>query len=183
MILKKIWKVKMLKLAKTSIRRRLNEVGAKFSKPMSKPMLTEKHRINRLKWEHQNVDRNWDEVIFSDETTLFLNRVKGRVWNLPGRKKVVRTVSHPINVNVWGCFSSKGFGHIVCFRRNLNAELMFKIYKNGLLPTARNHFDFGLSPWKLQEDNDNKHLSKLAVDWSVDNDNDVQKIDWPAMST
>ena len=56
MILKKIWKVKMLKLAKTPIRRRLNEVGAKFSKPMSKPMLMEKHQINRLKWAHQNVD-------------------------------------------------------------------------------------------------------------------------------
>ena len=71
---------------------------------MSKPMLTEKHRINRLKWAHQNVgvDTNWDEVIFSDETTVFLNRVKGRSWNLPGRKKVkvIRTVSHPIKVNV-----------------------------------------------------------------------------------
>ena len=96
----------MLKLAKTPIRRRLNEVGAKFSKPMSKPMLTEKHRINRLKWAHQNVDvdTNWDEVIFSDETTVFLNRVKGCVWNLPGRKKVIHTVSCPIKVNVWVFF-------------------------------------------------------------------------------
>jgi len=57
---------------------------------------------------------------------------------------------------------------------------MCKIYKNGLLPTAENHFDFGLSPWKLQEDNDPKHLSKLAIDWKVDND--VERMDWPAMS-
>ena len=82
--------------------------------------------------------------------------------------------------NVWGCFSSKGFGRIFCFRKNLNAELMCKIYKFKLLPTAKYHFDFGLLPWKLQEDNDPKYLSKLAVDWKADND--IKRIDWPAMS-
>ena len=67
-------------------------------------MLTDKHRLNSIKWAHKNLNTNWDQVIFSDETTVFLNRVKvkGRVWNFPGRKKVVRTVSHPIKVNVWG---------------------------------------------------------------------------------
>src|ERR1700733_5912993 len=90
------------KINERTIRRRLNEAGAKFrfSKPMLKPMLTDKHRLNRIKWAHKNINTNWDQVIFSDETTVFLNRVKGRFWNFPGRKKVVQTVSHPINIKV-----------------------------------------------------------------------------------
>ena len=52
--------------SESTIRRRLNEVGAKFSLPMSKPMLTEKHCLNRLKWAsvNGNGDTDWDQVIF-----------------------------------------------------------------------------------------------------------------------
>ena len=34
--------------------------------------------------------------------------------------------------------------------------------------------------WKLQEDNDPKHTSKLAAKWKENNT--VQKIDWPSIS-
>ena len=78
-----------------------------------------------------------NQVIFTDETTVRLNCVKGMVWNLPEKKKIVRTVKHLVKVNVWGCFSSKGFSQVVCFKGNLTVELMCDIYKRGLLPTAR----------------------------------------------
>lgn len=39
-------------------------------------------------------------------------------------RKICRSVKHPAKVNVWGCFSSKGFGRIVCFTGNLNANKM-----------------------------------------------------------
>jgi len=119
-------------------------------------------------------------MIFSDKTTIRLNSVKELVWNLPGKKKAVRTVKHPIKVNVWGCFSARGFGRVVCFNENLNANLMCDIYKYGLLPTARKQFGHDSTLWKLQEDNDPKHTSKLAINWKKNND--VYKIDWPSMS-
>ena len=40
-----------VKINERTIRRLLNEVAKfRFSEPMSKPMLTDKHRLNRLKW-------------------------------------------------------------------------------------------------------------------------------------
>jgi len=171
---------KGVKIDERTVRRRLHEAGAKYNKPLSKPLLTENHRDKRLKWAEDQTTTNWDQVIFTDETTIRLNSVKGLVWNLPGKKKIVRTVKHPIKVNVWGCFSSKGFGRIVCFNENLNAELMCDIYKYGLLPTARKQFGHDSTLWKLQEDNDPKHTSKLAINWKKNND--VYKIDWPSMS-
>jgi hypothetical protein len=136
--------------------------------------------MNRLKWAEAHMTTNWDQVISSDETTICLNQVKRRVWNIPGKKKVVRTVKHPIKVNVWGCFLSKGFGHIKCFKENLDAKLMCEIYKRYLLPTARDQFGSKSSSWKLQEDNDPKPTSKLATKWRADNS--IQKFDWPSMA-
>jgi transposase len=173
-------KRKGAEISERTVRRRLNEAGAKFSPPMSKPLLTEGHQKNRLKWAEAHLATNWDQVIFSDETTIRLNQVKRRVWNTPGKKKVVRTVKHPIKIDVWGCFSSKGFGQIKCFKENLDAKLMCEIYKRYLLPTARDQFGSKSSSWKLQEDNDPKPTSKLATKWRADNS--IQKIDWPSMA-
>ena len=83
-----------------TVRRRLNEAGARYNRPMSKPLLTERHQKNRLKWAQHHKAIDWNQVIFSDETTIRLNSVKELVWNFPEKKKVVRTVKHPIKVNV-----------------------------------------------------------------------------------
>ena len=171
---------KQVKINERTVQRRLNEGGGRYNRPLLKPLLTENHRINRLKWAHDYKAMDWNQVIFTDETTVHLNCVKGMVWNLPGKKKVVRTVKHPVKVNVWGCFSSKGFGRVVCFKENLNAELMCDIYKRGLLPTVRKQFGRDSVLWKLQEDNDPKHRSKLAVNWK--RNNGVHEIYWPSMS-
>lgn len=171
---------KGVEISQRTVRRRLNEAGAKYNQPLSKPLLTDNHREKRLKWAQDQRSTDWNQVIFSDETTIRMNSVKGLVWNLPGKKKVVRTVKHPVKVNVWGCFSIHGFGRVVCFKENLNADLMCHIYKYGLLPTARKQFGPDSTLWKLQEDNDPKHTSKLATSWRMNNN--VDKIDWPSMS-
>ena len=57
---------------------------------------------------------------------------------------------------------------------------MCDIYKRGLLPIARKQFGHDSMLWKLQEDNDPKHKSKLAVNWK--RNNGVHEIYWPSMS-
>ena len=78
-------------------------------------------------------------------------------------------------MKVWGCFSSQSFGRIVCFKQNLNAELMCDIYKHDLLPIARKQFGLDSTIWELQEDNDSKHTSKRALNWKASHR--IQKID------
>ena len=93
----------------------------------------------------------------------------------------MRTVKHLIKVNVWDCFLSRDVGHIVCCKQNLNAELMCDIYKRSLLPTARKQFNHDSTLWKLQEDNEPKHTSKLAVKWK--RNDEVHEIHRPSMSS
>ena len=57
---------------------------------------------------------------------------------------------------------------------------MYNIYKCDLLSTARKQSSHDSTFWKLQEDNDPKHISKLAVNWKENNG--VFEIHSPSMS-
>ena len=117
---------------------------------------------------------DWNRIVFTHETTVPLNQLKRCVWNLPGKRKVFRTVKYPVKVNLWGCFSCNGFGRIYCFRENLRADLPCKIYKRCLLPTARDYFGRNATDWELQEDDDPKHKFRLAKQWR--SNNSIQRI-------
>ena len=106
---------KRIKINERTVQRRLNEAEAKYNRPLSKSLLTENRRMNRFQWVQGHKAMDWNQVIFSNQTTIRLNCVKGLLWNLPG-KKVLQTVKHPIKVTIWGCFSSKGFDRIVSFK-------------------------------------------------------------------
>ena len=135
-----VFKRQNIGISQETIQRRLKEAGAKFSLPISKSLLTENHRYDRLRWAQATCDIDWNQVIFSDEATVRLNPLKQHVCHFQGMRKVVRSLKNLIKVNVWSCFSSNGFGRICCFRENLNADLLYKLYKYCLLPTGRNQF-------------------------------------------
>ena len=122
------------------------------------------------------MDQN--HVIFSDEAIVRLNSLKRHVSHLSGKRKVVRTVNNLIKVNVSGCFSSSGFGHNYCFRGNLNADLLCKIYKCCLLPTARNE---NLKSGHCRKTKTPKHMYKLANEWRLKHE--IHRIQWPSISS
>lgn len=163
-----------------TIRRRLNEAGFKYSKPLSKPLLTEHHQKNRLSWAKSLLNYDWNLVMASDETVFRINDIRRFFWQHPGERKVCRTVKYSIKINAWCCLSSAGFGRIICFKNNLNSTFLCNnIYQNGLLPAAREHFGRSRD-WLLLEDNDPKHRSKASVKWKEDHH--IKALPWPSMS-
>ena len=83
-------------------------------------------------------------------------------------------------MNVWDCFSSSEFGRIYCFRERLNIDLLYKISRRCLLPTARNRFERKSNEWILRKDNDPKHMSKLATKCRLRHG--IDRIQWSSMS-
>ena len=73
-------------IGQETIRRRLKEARAKFILSISKLLLTENHRYDRLRWAQATCDIDWNQVIFSDEATVHLNPLKRHVWHLLGEK-------------------------------------------------------------------------------------------------
>ena len=171
---------KGISISSRTVRRRLNESGFKSLPPLLKPLLTEKARFLRLQWAQANRERDWSNVIFTDETTVELFRSPTKVWRRKGEQVVYPKVKHPLKVHAWGCFSSQGFGELYCFTENLNGDLLCKLYEQALLPSAQTMFGEEKKDWILQEDNDPKHRSQKAENFRQDHK--LQKIDWPSYS-
>lgn len=167
------------KVSVMTIRRRLKERKVTFGPIIVKPLINVQCQEKRLKFANENIDRDWSNVIFTDEVTFSTYTYKKYIWRLPNSKHVVRSVKHPVKLHAWGCFCSKGFGQLYLFTQKLDASLMVEIYKKGLIPSAKLWFN-EKSEWTLQEDNDPKHRSKLATNWKLSEN--VQNLDWPSYS-
>ena len=66
-----------------TVRRRLHEAGGKYINEISKPLLTENHWEKRLQWAKKHQNFNWNQVIFTDESTFQL---------FPQKKKVLQFI-------------------------------------------------------------------------------------------
>lgn len=162
------------------IRRRLMAHDVKYRSTVKKPLLSEKHVQNRLAWANEHLDRDWDNIIFSDEASFWAHSSVSHTWCSRSKRLIQRTVKHPVKVHVWGCFSKQGFGTLCLFTDNLDAAKMIKIYQRALLPSAQQWFIQKNEPWLLQEDNDPKHRSRLCTAWK--HENDIEVLNWPSQS-
>lgn len=163
-----------------TIQRRLQAANVKYRPTILKPLLSQKHVEKRRAWAEENKDRDWTKVVFSDEATFWAWLPLKRAWSSCDTRIIQRTIKHPVKVNVWGCFSQRGFGCLELFTQNLNAEKMLKIYKRGLLKSVEKMFGKKTENWVLQEDNDPKHRSRLCKAWKEENG--VTTMDWPSQS-
>ena len=67
---------KQAKINERTVRRCLNEAEAKYNRPLLKPLLTENHRMNRLKWAQDHRTMDWKQLISSDVTAVRQNCVE-----------------------------------------------------------------------------------------------------------
>lgn len=171
---------KGINVSLNTIRSRLHEKNVSFRSTLKKPLLSEKHVEKRLAWAKENLDRDWDNVIFTDESSFWAWSSLSKAWSTKSNRILQRTVKHPLKIHVWGCFCKRGFGCLFLFTDNLNAEKMRTIYQKYLLKSAEKFFGFDKTNWVLQEDNDPKHRSKLCSAWKQQNN--VITMKWPAMS-
>lgn len=88
-----------------TIRRRLLAHEVKFRSTIKKPLLFEKHIKKRLTWAKENLDRDWNNVIFSDEASFWACSSITHTWCTHANRFIHRTVKHPVKVHVWGSLS------------------------------------------------------------------------------
>ncbi|KAG6452269.1 hypothetical protein O3G_MSEX007545 [Manduca sexta] len=171
---------KGIDISLNTIRSRMSENDISFRSTLKKPLLSEKHVEKRLNWAKENLDRDWSNVIFTDESSFWAWSSLSKAWTSKHNRLLQRTVKHPVKVNVWGCFCQSGFGCLFVFTGILNAERMCKIYQKCLMRSAKKFFGSDTTTWVLQEDNDPKHRSKLCSEWK--RQNNIITMAWPAMS-
>ncbi len=64
---------------------------------------------------------------------------------------------------LWGCFSAKGAGRLICVKERMNGAMYREILSENLLPSARAlKMKRG---WVFQHDNDPKHTARATKEW------------------
>jgi hypothetical protein len=145
-----------------------------------KEQLSEEHTLCLLAFAADNVDRDWGNVIFSDEF-VFSSANDGpvRVYRPQGTRYNAEYVeesarSGRISVAVWGWISSRGIGLPHRIDCRLYGAQYLHILRDIMVPSVREMYPDGVI--NFQQDQSPVHKSHLLQGWLADQ-NEVELLD------
>lgn len=160
-----------------AIRRSLNEMSYKNDLPKVIPMLTESQKTKRLTWCKKNSKRRWDKVIFSDETSIELDRCKNRKWHPKGKRPEVGKTKFPRKIMFWSAIGIKCKAPLIVLKGSVNTDKYIELLENHFLPWFRENCP---ATHIFQQDNAPAHKSKHSI--AFINNQNLKLLDWPANS-
>ncbi|KAF2899394.1 hypothetical protein ILUMI_06781 [Ignelater luminosus] len=152
-----------LPCSKWTIRRRLVEANFKNRRPAQNVDLTNLHRQRRLEFAEANLNRDWANVIFSDEKVFSTDVGSGS-----------------ITLSLWGWMSSAGPGELVRTSPHMDSAEYIGILENTMLPSVRAVYG-EMNPILFVQDNSAAHKSRLVKEWFRQN-SQIVPINWPPKS-
>ncbi len=162
-------------VSRLTVSRHLTDLGYRNALPLSTPMLTTVHKQKRVEWARNHLNDNWKKTLFSDETAFQLFRNTIKHWYKGARP--IRPMPKDRNkIFAWGGFCVKGTTSLFCFRRIMDGKFYTEILEKHI-PEVRSMLG---NRWRLQQDNDPKHTSRIAKEFLDDNVPAV--MDWPSNS-
>ena len=130
-------------------------------------MIRDQNKVKRLEWAKNNFDMTFDDVIYTDETTVQIETHRRTCCYKRGQKPRYKPKpKHPIKVHVWAGISHRGRTNLCIFEGKMNAELFVSILDKTLLPFIRDVYP---DRHRFVQDNDPKHCSKYARKFYEDN--------------
>ena len=177
-------------VSKSTIRRKLCDMGYNSRIAVHKPLLSNKNIKDRLAWAKKKGDwslEDWKKVVWSDESrfTLFQNDGRIRVWRLPNERYkvdcVVPTVKHGGGgVMVWACFTWNELGPLIRLEGKINSQRYIEeVLQNATIPFIKS-----LRPKKavyiFQHDNAPIHTSHMTRQFLEQSE--IRVLDWPGQS-
>jgi len=161
-----------------TIRNVLKQQGLKSLVKPKKPLLTPKHKNQRLEFarrhQHWTID-DWKRVVWSDETKINRYGSDGRKWSWKSPNALLK--EHHIDptlkygggsVMIWGCMTTEGVGYMCRIDDRMDSQLYTEILDDCLFQSVE-YYDIEKSSFIFQHDNDPKHTSKLTEKWLKDN--------------
>jgi len=147
-----------------------------------KELLADEHNLYLLASAESNVDRNWDRVIFTNESTftsandgpVLVYRPQGQRYN----PQHMSTCKHSgcVPVNCWGSISHEMAGILHRIEGHLEGPQYQHILQNVMVPSVRMLYPKGVT--HLQQDHSSIHDSRVVQEW-VSRQADVELLDWP----
>lgn len=164
-----------LEVSAETVRRHLHQHQINYRYRMDMPNLTDHHKLVRKNWCKNHLNFPWDHVIFTDESWFQLERNTVKLWSRH-QQKAKKSVKVPA-VMVWAAISSCGPLALSVNTGGVTAQRYIGILQESFLPAVN---AFGLQEWYLQQDNAPAHRAIVTQNFLAENN--VQVLDWPALS-
>lgn len=162
-------------VSKSTISRALKSAGYQKWTPKPIPMLTEIQKFKRVQWCQENLNRNWENVIFTDESTFQFHSNYLKVWAKDRPQKM--TPKHGPSAMIWGGISMRGKTSLKLVTKTIKAVDYQDILEECCISDMNMLFPDG---WILQQDNATPHTA-LSTKRFLE-DNNIEVISWPASS-
>ena len=124
------------------------------------------NRTKRLEWARQNFGGTFEDVIWTDETSVQMETHRRFHCYKRGQKPRYKPrPKHPVKVHVWAGISCRGPTGVCIFDGIMDAPMYTTILDQYLVPFIRYVYPTG---HKFMQDNDPKHTSRHAQAFFVE---------------
>ncbi|KAK3104743.1 hypothetical protein FSP39_009085 [Pinctada imbricata] len=156
-------------VSSSTIKRARNTLGWRCSKPKYCQMIRDANKPKRLAFATRclrNRD-NFDDCIFTDETTVKINTTaRKRFYKIGEEVNAVPKPKHPLQVHVWAGISRRGATGAYTFTGNMDSAYYQEILRSKLVPFVNNTFP---DSHRFVQDNDPKHVSHSTKNFMTAN--------------
>ena len=123
--------------------------------------------VKRLEWAQQNLGETFEDVVWSDETSVQLETHRRfHCYNKGQKPRYKPRPKHPVKVHVWAGISCRGATGVCIFQGIMDAPLYTQILEEYLVPFIKDVYPDG---HKFMQDNDPKHTSRHAQAFFAEN--------------
>ena len=152
-----------IQVATSTVLKWRNDIGWTSKGTRYCQMIRDVNKQKRLEWAKLNKDMSFEDLIYTDETTVQIETHRRTCCYKRGQKPRYKPKpKHPLKVHVWAGISHRGRTNLCIFEGKMNAPLYISILKASLLPFIKEVYPDG---HRFVQDNDPKHCSKAARDF------------------
>lgn len=143
--------------------------------------MTSEHLNQRENWAIFYQNYNWNNVIWSDETTISIQSNKlSKIWIHKDDTVINGVVKYPLKIHIWGCILKNYKLIVYIYDKTMNSAKYITILKKKLLPRIRSYEKRMGDKIIFQQDNATCHTSfEMCEFFSTNN---IEVMFWPANS-
>lgn len=163
-----------------------SENGFVFKTLKWKPLLTDKHKHDRLMFAQEHLawtSDDWDRVWWSDETTVVAipQKKKYQIWTLETMESSDLPTAPAVQgggfkVMFWGAISKSGLGHLVPIRDTLTAKKYMELLEESFFDMYYDSGDRAI----FMQDGAGCHTAARVLTYL--RENRIKTMKWPARS-